>query len=431
MNKISCLFFAVMLSLSSYAQEQWTLYDCVEKGKENSYKLMVAALQKSVAEKSKQSVASYYLPNVSLNGGQGYSFGSAVDMNTNSRVSSNIATSQVSVNTSMELFNWSNFVENKQQKLLVDYAKLSEEEVLYQYQSELLDLFFAIIGTQEFLKIQQQQYVNSEENFHRVRKEVEAGAKPHSDLYDIDFIFHNETINIQQTENDLNNQKLRLLHLLNIDSLSTDKMELVYQEDSLELFTDYSFNPNLEKVRLNEEILKKDKQLLKASNLPYLSANYSFGSFYSRPFNSDLDFEIHAFSKQMGDNKSHSIGLQLTIPVFQGGSIVRKIRKKDEELRLNEMQIKDSEKALSNQNMEINQEIEQLDLIAQKLTKSIELSQKSFVTTQVKYENGKADIFSFNSAKNQMLSAQYALIKNNINKSLLAKRLQLNNTNTL
>lgn len=431
MNKICCLFFAVMLSLSSFAQEQWTLRDCVEKGKENSYKLMVAALEKSVAEKSKQSIASYYLPSVSLNGSQGYNFGSAVDMSTNSRVSSNIAATQGSVNTSLELFNWSNFVGNKQQKLLVDYAVMSEQEVLYEYQSELVNLFFGIISTQEFLKIQKQQYVNSEENFHRVRKEVEAGAKPQSDLYDIDFIFHNEQINIQQAENDLSNQKLLLLHLLNIDSLSTDKLELVYQEESLELFTDYSFNPNLEKVHLNKEILIKDKQLLKAGNLPYLSANYSFGSFYSRPFNNNLDIDILAFSKQLGDNKSHSIGLQLTIPIFQGGSIVRRLRKKDEELRLNEMQIKDGEKTLSNQNLEITQEIKQLDLIAQKLTKSIELSQKSFVTTQVKYENGKADIFSFNSAKNQMLSAQYALIKNNINRSLLAKRLQLNNTNTL
>ncbi|MEC4115365.1 TolC family protein [Myroides phaeus] len=431
MNKVSCLLFVIMLAFSSYAQEQWTLRDCVEKGKENSYKLMIASLTKSVAEKSKQSIASYYLPKASLNSSQGYNFGSAVDMSTNSRVSSNIATTQASVNTSLELFNWSNFVENKQQQLLVDYAELSEQEVFYEYQSELLQLFFGIIGTQEFLKIQQQQYVNSEENFHRVKKEVEAGAKPQSDLYDIDFIFHNEKINIQQTENDLNNQKMRLLHLLNIDSLSTSQITLVYQEETIDLFTDYTFNPTLEKFRLNQMILEKDKQLLKSSNLPYLSANYSFGSFYSRPFNSDLDLDIHAFSKQMGDNKSHSIGLQLTIPIFQGGNVIRKVRKKEEELRLNEVRIKESETGLLKQNQEINQEIEQLDLIAQQLSKGIELSQKSFITTQVKYENGKADIFSFNAAKNQLLSAQYALIKNNINRSLLVKRLQLNNTNML
>jgi outer membrane protein len=69
--------------------------------------------------------------------------------------------------------------------------------------------------------------------------------------------------------------------------------------------------------------------------------------------------------------------------------------------------------------------------MADKLISSIDLAQKSFATTQVKYENGKADVFSFNQAKNELLNSQFALIKNNLTRSLLQKRLKLNNTNAL
>lgn len=133
----------------------------------------------------------------------------------------------------------------------------------------------------------------------------------------------------------------------------------------------------------------------------------------------------------MGDNKSQYVSFGLSIPVFQGGNVRRQLRVKQEEIRLNTMRVKESEVMLTNQITELEQEITQLGDIAKQLQKGIELSEKSFSTTQAKYENGQVDIFSFNGAKNQLLNSQFALIKNTYNLSFMENKRRLYNTNSL
>ncbi|MDM1396253.1 TolC family protein [Myroides odoratimimus] len=431
MSKSWCLVLTILFSVVVVAQEQWTLEDCVEKGKENSLRLMVSALETKVAESRKQSVASYYLPDIGLNGAQSYNFGSAIDPNTNSRVSSNIQSTRASLDAGITLFDFSNFIQYKNHNLAIDYAKLESEDVLFQYQTAILELFYEIIGSQSFLEIQQQQLINSKANLERVQKEVEAGAKPKSDFYDIEYIYHSETISIEQTENSLYNQKLKLLHLLNIDSIEASDFSLVQKEEYIAQLEGYEFNPTLEKNRLRQQVLEQERKLIKSKNLPRLVGNYQYGSFYSKPFNSDIELRTNSFSKQMGDNKSQYVSFGLSIPVFQGGNVRRQVRVKNEEIRLNTLRIKESEVNLNNQIEELKTEITQLESIAKQLQKSIELSEKSFSTTQAKYENGKVDIFSFNAAKNQLLTSQFALIKNAYNRSFMERKLKLFNTNTL
>lgn len=431
MSKSWCLVLTILFSIVGVAQEQWTLEDCVAKGKENSLRLMVSALETKVTESRKQSVASYYLPDIGLNGTQSYNFGSAIDPATNSRVSSNIQSTRASLDAGVTLFDFSNFIQYKKDNLSIDYATLESEEVLFQYQTAILELFYEIIGSQSFLQIQQQQLINSKTNLERVQKEVEAGAKPKSDFYDIEYIYHSETISIEQTENTLYNQKLKLLHLLNIEDLGVNEFSVVQKEESIAQIEGYEFNPTLEKNRLRQRVLEQEKRLIKSKNLPRLVGNYQYGSFYSKPFNSDIELRTNSFSKQMGDNKSQYVSFGLSIPVFQGGNIRRQVRAKNEEIRLNTLRIKESEVNLNNQIEELRTEITQLENIAKQLQKSIELSEKSFSTTQAKYENGKVDIFSFNAAKNQLLSSQFALIKNDYNRSFMERKLKLFNTNTL
>lgn len=431
MSKSWCLLLGVLLSTVCFSQEKWTLDDCVDKGKENSLRLMVSALQTQVAERQKQSVASYYLPDVTFNGGQSYNFGSAIDPTTNSRVSSNIQSTRASLDAGITLFDYGNFIQHKRDLLNVDYARLDEAEVLFQYQMSILELFYEIIGSQSLLEIQKQQLVNSMANLDRVQKEVEAGAKPKSDFYDIEYIYHSETISIQQTENSLYNQKLKLLHLLNVDTVEATDLNLVQKEESIAQLTAYEFNPTVERNRVKQQLLEQDRKLIKSKNLPRLVGNYQYGSFFSKPFNSDVEVRSNPFSKQMGDNKSQYVSFGLSIPVFQGGNVRRQLRVKNEEIRLNTLKIKESEVNLSNQVKELEQEMVQLDNIAKQLHKSIELSEKSFSTTQAKYENGKVDIFSFNAAKNQLLNSQFALIKNAYNRSFMGDKMRLYNTNSL
>lgn len=431
MNKKTGIILLFLISFGAYSQEQWTLQDCVAKAENNSIRLKVAALETQVVEKNKQSIASYYLPEISLNGSQSYNFGSAIDPSTNSRVSSNVQSTQASVNSGISLFDYSTFVNHKRQSLAVDYASLSEQEVLFEYQLSVLRYFYDILELQAMLELQNLQLVNSKANLDRVQKEVDAGAKPKSDWYDIDFIYNNEVIAIEQSKNSLANLKLQLLHFLNVTDLKADEYSLVQFEEVVAPKSDYSFNPAIEKLQLNQQIIERDKQLIKLRNMPKLLGNYQYGSFYSKLFNTDIESNVASFSDQMGANKSHYASLNLSVPIFQGGVVRRQVRVKKEELKLNAMRIEESKVNLSNQITQFTQEVDQLDAIAVQLQNSIQMSEKTFATTQAKYENAKVDIFSFNAAKNQLLNAQFALKKNGFNQSYLLNKIKLYNSNTL
>ena len=431
MNKKIWTLIAVCCTSFLFAQEKWTLSDCMRLGEENSYELMLAQLEKSTVEVQQRSMASYFLPKVGLNASQSFNYGSAINPTTNTRVSSNIQSLQTSVDASISLFDWSDYLDRQSQKLNTSYANLQEEEVKYYYQQRVLDLFFRIIGTQEYYTLQSQQLKNSQLNMERVIKEVEAGAKPQSDQYDIEYIFANEQIGIQQTVNDLHNQKLQLLQLLDVKTVEITDFELVFEREFVGYNSDYEFNPILEKAKQYQLILEAERKALQAKKYPRITANYQWGTFYSKPFNTSLDWEVASFSRQFGDNKSHYVGIGFNIPLFQGGAITRQLRKNKVDSELNTLKIQDKERFIQKENDQLIQEIDQIETLNQRLRNSIELAQKSFHTTQVKYENGKADIFSFNAAKNQLLTAEFALIQNEIKRVFLAKKRALNYANHL
>ncbi|MGG5506028.1 MULTISPECIES: TolC family protein [unclassified Myroides] len=431
MNKLIWLIVGFFCTPFLFAQEKWTLQDCMRLAEEHSYELMIAQLEQQAVREQEQSVASYFLPQVGATVAQSFNYGSAINPSTNARVSSNIQSLQTSIDASISLFDWSDYIDQQRKKINTSYANLQQAEVKYYYQQRLLDLFFKIIGTQEYHKLQALQLTNSQLNLERVVKEVEAGAKPVSDQYDIEYIFNNEQLSIQVTLNELQNQKLLLLQMLDVKEEEMTSFELVFEREFVGFNSDYEFNPILEKVRSYQALLEADKKALNAKRYPRLSANYQWGTFYSKPFNTSLDWDVASFSRQFGDNKSHYIGLGMSIPIFQGGNIARQLRKNKVERQLNALRIKDKERYVQKENDQLTQELNQVENLNEGLKNSIDLAQKSFHTTQVKYENGKADIFSFNAAKNQLLNAEFALIQNEIKRVFLGKKRALNYANHL
>ncbi|WP_158962207.1 TolC family protein [Myroides fluvii] len=431
MNKSIGLLVGLLCTSFIFAQEKWTLLHCMQLAEENSYELMIAQLEKQVVEVQQQSVASYYLPQVGINTSQSFNYGSAINPSTNARVSSNIQSLQTAVDASIRLFDWSDYVDRQMKKHNTSYAALQEEEVKYYYQQRVLDLFFKIIGTQEYHKLQALQLNNSQLNLDRVAKEVEAGAKPISDQYDIEYIFNNEQLRIQETLNELQNQKLQLLQMLDVDKGELASFELVFEREFVGFNSDYEFNPILEKARLYQAILETEQRSIRAKNYPRITGNYQWGTFYSKPFNTSLDWDVASFSRQFADNKSHYVGIGVSIPLFQGGIVTRQLRKNKAERQLNTWKIREKERAVAKEQERLVQEINQVENLNDGLKNSIDLAQKSFHTTQVKYENGKADIFSFNAAKNQLLHAEFALIQNEIKRVFLSKKTTLNYANHL
>lgn len=132
------------------------------------------------------------MPSVNLFGDQSYNFGSTIDPSTNGRVSSNIQFDNFYINAKMNLIDFGMFFTVQKEKIDIEKAKAEKEIIENEYKLQVLESFYQALFTQELLTIQKLQLDNSLFNLNRIRKEVDLGSKPKSDLYDMQLSFSQE-----------------------------------------------------------------------------------------------------------------------------------------------------------------------------------------------------------------------------------------------
>lgn len=408
-----------------YGQERvWTLEMCIAIGEQSNFEDIIARLQTQATVKAKQTVVSRLLPDIAVNGNQNYNFGSTIDPTTNTRVSSNIQSNVFSLDAGIELLNASGILETQKQQLDIEVAQWTEEEQRLSYRLQLIEYYYEVLDVQNWLAIQKQQFVNSEGNLKRIQKEVDSGSKSVSDLYDIKLVYSNDSRSILETENDLYNRKVKLFNWMNYNEVGIDEVVLKGGDNlSFEKMED-TVNPVVVKRKKAVERIQKQRELIKVSNLPQLHIGYAYGSFYSRPLQ-EQQVEVGSFEKQLKDNKSHYLGLRLSIPIFQGGRVIRDLRKNEIALRIAEQELKRDETILNQELRELEDTVKQIREMRQHLEVSLKWAEQSFLTTQVKYEVGKTDVFTFNQVKNQVLAIKYELSKNELNQELQTLKLVL------
>lgn len=433
-TKMKAIKFLLLLILSNFATAQektWSLHNCIDKAFENNIEIKIRQLEVKRVEKSRNSVWNQLLPAISFNGSQSYNFGSTIDPSTNGRVSSNIQFDNFFLNANMNLIDFNAFANAQKNKIDIEKAKADKEVIENEYKLQLLDSYYLALFTQELLKIQKEQFKNAEFNLNRISKEVEIGSKPKSDLYDIQLSFAQEEKRILETQQLYDYQKLQLFQLMNFSEVVV--LEVILIPNATEITTQKSAvisNPKIKFATLNYESSLKDFSIQRAENLPTLSTFYNISSFYFRPLNQP-NAVVESFNNQLSDNKNQQVGLQLSVPIFNGfrnnkKNIAAKITSEKNKLAITQEQQKiDNQIALENQNQSNYLQLQN------KFTETLSYAKASFTTNQAKFLSGKIDSIILSSIKNQLLSSEYDVLKNNLQLQYTGLKLNLIKNNQL
>jgi outer membrane protein len=414
-------FKKIILSLlvvgSNFAHGQdatWPLQKCIDKALENNIEIKIRQLEVKRVQKSRNSVWNQLLPTVSFNGSQSYNFGSTIDPSTNGRVSSNIQYDNFFINANMNLIDFNAFANTQKNKIDIEKTKADKEVIENEYKLQLLDSYYQALFTQELLKIQKEQFKNAVFNLDRISKEVEIGSKPKSDLFDVQLSFAQEEKRILETEQLYNIQKMQLFQLMNAADVSISEVVLVSNSsDDIATVSSEVSNPKIKSAELNYKSSLKDLRSQRANNLPVLSSFYSISSFYYKPLNQS-SADVASFSNQIGDNKNQQVGLQLSVPIFNGfrnnkRNVAAKIETEKNKLIISQEQQKiENQIALEKQNQQNYLQLEN------KFEETLTYAKASFSTTQSKFLAGKIESISLSSVKNQLLSSEYDVLKNSL-----------------
>ena len=407
--------FILFCVLVSGQDNPWSLEKCMEMALQNNIEIKIRQLEIKRTQKSQNSVLNRMLPVVNLYGEQGYNFGSSIDPSTNGRVSSNIQNDNFYLNARTNLIDFNAFANAKKDRINIELAKAEKEVIENEYKLQLLESYYQALYTQELLKIQKEQLKQAFFNLDRVTKEVNIGSKPQSDLYDMQLSFSEEENRNLETGQLYEIKKTQLFQLMNVTDVATDAvvLEPYWNGKKAEDFENGLHNPKIKLAELQHQSSLKSISLERANNLPVLSAYYGYSTFYYKTLNQS-GTNTDSFHNQIADNQNQQVGMQLSIPVFNGFRNNKKITASKIESEKAELNIEQEKQQLSKQVVLEEQNKRNYLQLQHKLIEKQSYAKASLITTQAKFTNGKVETIVYSSVKNQLLSAEYEVLKNTL-----------------
>lgn len=425
MQRFIVLFLAGLITVSLQAQEEkklWSLEECILYAIENNIDLKQREQTEEAREIELNTSKNSWLPDLNAGMGQNFDFGRSPSK-TGVIVDRNSANSSAYLQLNMPLFTGlriSNDIASKRLELLAATENLNKakEDLAINVASFYLQVLF----NKEILKIARMQVELSTEQVKRTTALVEAGKVPESQLFDMKAQVARDEVSLTEAQNNLNLALIDLAQSLELERSGGD-FDIVNPviEDAIgqymgsirhpdQIFDEaVAFKPQ---IREQSYLLESQRKLLKvaqAGYYPKLNLNASYSNGYYRYSGGDGTTVNTAFSEQLKQNERKTIGLSLSIPIFNRFQTRNSVRS----ARLN---IQNRELMMENTKKVLYKEIQQAyyNAVAAQESylssgKSVDASKEAFHYAEERYNAGKSTVFEYSEAKTkyaQSLSEQ-------------------------
>lgn len=405
-------------SVSLSAQKLWTLQDCIDYAMENNITLQKSKLQKQSATEDLKGAKAALLPTLSASTNQslGYQPWKDTGLSYVSNGTVNTKIDKTSYNGSYSLSGqwtvWNgnrNYNTIKLDKLSEEQAELSTQETANSIQERIAQIYSQILYLDENVKVNEQMLETSLKNEERGQEMVAVGKMSKADLAQLSAQRANDEYSIVEAKSQLMNNKLQLKQLLEI----TDEEEfdvaipeigdesILAEIPSLQTVYEQALlnRPEIERSQLAIKSSDVNVSLAKAGWMP--SVNLTGGVTTSTNSLSGTDW-----GSQMKSNVNSSLGLGVTLPIYDGRSTKTSVNK----AKIQQMQAKLD---LLDQQKTLYSDIQQYWLNAwtnqqkyQAAKSSVESAQQSYDLLSEQFRLGMKNIVELMAGKDNLLSAQ-------------------------
>ncbi|MFR9656363.1 MAG: TolC family protein [Rikenellaceae bacterium] len=294
-----------------------SLEECLSYAKEHSITLQQAKLDVEDSQVDRATAKSAFLPSLSASASQGF---------TNSPISSgdiqssNKYSGSYGVDLAMNIYNGGeNALNLKQSKLSVEIAKLGMEQDEDVLEVSIAQIYVEILYAIEQIEVTKNSIALSEKNIELGDRMLELGSMNRAEYAQLLTAQASEEYNLVVAQNTLRNKYMQLKHLLEITdgtTLKVDSAELNPTSLAIAIPTledvyavAMSIRPEIASSTLSIESAKLDEKIARAGYLPTLSLSAGVGV-------NHISGTAYTFGYQLKDNYSNSIGLNLSVPIF-------------------------------------------------------------------------------------------------------------------
>lgn len=350
----------VFAGFNLQAQEPkiWTLEECINYALDHNINIKKQYLNQQYQEEILTQSKLGVLPSVNGFVSHGYNWGQRVDPFTNEFATDRVRSNNLYLSGDLNLFSGfqqiNTIKRNKLELLKAQYdADYYKDDIAISVATEYLQMLYYM----EFVAIAENQLEITQQQVDRTGKLVEAGTLAKGDLLIIEAQLASEELSLVQAENNLALSRLNLTQLLELPGDEGFEIEVptLGLIDQPELFspkmiyeTAIGVRPEIRSAEVSVESSEASLGIARSAYYPRLSLSGSIGSGYSGanqigsdptyylpqiavtengvpvyPLSEQVSygaFDPKPFSDQFNDNLNETVGLNLSIPIFNGWS---------------------------------------------------------------------------------------------------------------
>lgn len=390
----------------------WSLDDCIGYALHNNIEVQQRSLKVESSDADLSTAKFSRLPNLGASVGYQASFGRGTGED-NTYKSGTVQNGSFDVSASMPLFQGMRINRQiKAGKLDLAAAVQDLEKAREDVSINIMTLYLDVLYNKELVGVAERQLALSSQQAVRSRALAASGKQPESAVYESDALEAKDRLALTQARNDLRLALLNLSQALNRESaagfdivdptLDSVTLASLHRLGSAEDVYAYAVEnrPHIKAEQLRLESSEHSIAIARSELYPSLSLRGGYGTgIYSNS-------SISGFWPQFRKNGSESVGVTLSIPIFNRRATHNNILKAKIALRSQQL-------AVTNAERELRKLIEQAWYNADAAYAKYNSAQAASASAKVAfaYEEqkaaaGRSTIFDFNDAKTRMEKAE-------------------------
>jgi outer membrane protein len=434
MKKNSCISFVFMVLLGLSAQGQakkWTLEECVRYAIQNNISIKQTELDTKNAAIDKKSAIGNFLPSLNASASHSWNIGLNQDITTGLLRNQTTQFTSAGANVGVDIYKG---LQNQNRLRKANLSIVAAKYQLLKMQEDVAlnvaNAFLQVLFNKENLKVQQQQLAINQKQLVRSQELVSAGTIPRGDLLDVKATVASDSQKIVAAENTLLISKLSLAQLLQLkefenfdvidDTNAKDENNILAQSPTAIYDKAKEERTELKIAKANLEVAIKDVAIAKGAYQPTLQGFYSFNSRVSYadvPAFDPITGQIigtqspPSFFNQFSDNKGHSFGAQLSIPIFNGFSVRNNVERSKVSLERSKIAVEQQDLDLQRNVFTAFSDAKGALNAHESSVVALEARQGAYDYAKEKYAVGLMNSFDFNQSQTLLSNAQSEVIR--------------------
>jgi outer membrane protein len=363
MNRLIILLILSAITTIAFGQEKWDLRKCVDYALKNNITVRQADLQQKFADLDLRLSKWNELPYANFSANGGYSAGRNQDPTNFSLITTGYIFSNYSLQANLDLFNWfskKNNVAVRDLNLKATHAGF--EKAKNDVALNVALAYLQVLLTKEQVNLAIIQLSQTSAQLESIIKQVQTGALPELNQVQMESQLATDSSNLVTAQSSVNQYKLQLQILLNLDpavpfDVEAPSVDMIPLENIADLQPEYVYG--LAKVNMpqqqvdvfNLQAAQIAVKVSKAQMYPTFSMFGSLGASYNNKSQQAISkaqvnpaigkvnvsgtdytvfpispYDVFTYGKisyfdQLNQNFRQSVGIGLSVPILNGGSL--------------------------------------------------------------------------------------------------------------